>query len=167
MMRLPAFTYLAPRTVEDAVRALADAGPDGMLVAGGTDLYPNMKRRSSSRRRWSAPRDQDAARGWRYDARGRGAGACATLSSMPPLRSPFAMRRVLRRARPALCNMRTIGGNLYVVCAACNRPRWSRSFAGKVAASAPGRAVWPAPLGGAVMMPPRALGGGHVSGWSV
>src|SRR4029453_15693951 len=45
MMRLPAFTYVAPRTIEDAVRALVDAGRDGMLVAGGTDLYPNMKRR--------------------------------------------------------------------------------------------------------------------------
>jgi 4-hydroxybenzoyl-CoA reductase subunit beta len=45
MMRLPAFSYVAPRTIEDAVRALTDAGRDGMLVAGGTDLYPNMKRR--------------------------------------------------------------------------------------------------------------------------
>src|SRR4029077_13469745 len=45
MMRLPAFTYLAPRTVEDAVRAMVDVGGAGMLVAGGTDLYPNMKRR--------------------------------------------------------------------------------------------------------------------------
>ena len=45
MMRMPAFSYVAPRTIEDAVRALTDAGRDGMLVAGGTDLYPNMKRR--------------------------------------------------------------------------------------------------------------------------
>ena len=45
MMRLPSFDYVAPTTVEAAVRALGEAGPDGMLVAGGTDLYPNMKRR--------------------------------------------------------------------------------------------------------------------------
>jgi 4-hydroxybenzoyl-CoA reductase subunit beta len=45
MMRLPAFTYLAPRTVPDAARRLAEHGPDAMVVAGGTDLYPNMKRR--------------------------------------------------------------------------------------------------------------------------
>ena len=44
MIRLPAFTYVSPKTVEHAVRAVADAGPDAMLVAGGTDLYPNMKR---------------------------------------------------------------------------------------------------------------------------
>ena len=45
MIRLPPFTYLAPRTVADAARLLAEHGPEAMLVAGGTDLYPNMKRR--------------------------------------------------------------------------------------------------------------------------
>src|SRR5579884_3416375 len=45
MLRLPPFTYLAPRTVEEAVRSVREAGPDAVLVAGGTDLFPNMKRR--------------------------------------------------------------------------------------------------------------------------
>src|SRR6266513_967538 len=45
MMRLPPFTYLAPRTLHAAATALAEHGADAMLVAGGTDLYPNMKRR--------------------------------------------------------------------------------------------------------------------------
>jgi len=45
MMRLPPFTYLAPVSVRDAVKLSADHGPEAMLVAGGTDLYPNMKRR--------------------------------------------------------------------------------------------------------------------------
>src|SRR5262249_53343463 len=45
MMRLPPFTYLAPRTVADAARLLGEHGADAMIVAGGTDLYPNMKRR--------------------------------------------------------------------------------------------------------------------------
>jgi 4-hydroxybenzoyl-CoA reductase subunit beta len=45
MMRLPPFTYLAPVSVTDAVKLMADHGPEAMLVAGGTDLYPNMKRR--------------------------------------------------------------------------------------------------------------------------
>src|SRR3954469_16461228 len=44
MMRLPHFKYHAPRTVREAAELLAS--PDGaMLVAGGTDLLPNMKRR--------------------------------------------------------------------------------------------------------------------------
>jgi len=45
MIRLPAFTYLAPRTLDDAAAAMASHGAEAMLVAGGTDLYPNMKRR--------------------------------------------------------------------------------------------------------------------------
>jgi 4-hydroxybenzoyl-CoA reductase subunit beta len=44
MMRLPPFTYLAPVSVGDAVKLMADHGPEAMFVAGGTDLYPNMKR---------------------------------------------------------------------------------------------------------------------------
>jgi 4-hydroxybenzoyl-CoA reductase subunit beta len=45
MLRLPVFTYLQPRTLKQALQMKADAGPEGMYVAGGTDLYPNMKRR--------------------------------------------------------------------------------------------------------------------------
>ena len=50
MLRLPRFTLVEPRTVADAVRARADAGPDAMYVAGGTDLWPNMKRRQQTPR---------------------------------------------------------------------------------------------------------------------
>ena len=45
MMRLPKFTYRTPRTVAEAVRIIGDVGPEAQFVAGGTDLYPNMKRR--------------------------------------------------------------------------------------------------------------------------
>ena len=45
MLRLSTFRYLAPATLADALKWKAEAGPAGMYVAGGTDLYPNMKRR--------------------------------------------------------------------------------------------------------------------------
>lgn len=45
MMRLPWFDYRAPRTVAEAAKILAGEGPGAMLIAGGTDLLPNMKRR--------------------------------------------------------------------------------------------------------------------------
>ena len=45
MMRLPKFEYRTPHTIADAVRIMSDSGPDAQFVAGGTDLYPNMKRR--------------------------------------------------------------------------------------------------------------------------
>src|SRR4051794_39359673 len=44
MMRLPHFAYRSPRTVREAAELLASSG-GAMLVAGGTDLLPNMKRR--------------------------------------------------------------------------------------------------------------------------
>ena len=45
MMRLPWFAYHAPDTVDEVATILAGEGPDAMLVAGGTDVLPNMKRR--------------------------------------------------------------------------------------------------------------------------
>ncbi len=47
MMRLSPFTYLAPRTLAEAADLLAEHGRQTptMVVAGGTDLFPNMKRR--------------------------------------------------------------------------------------------------------------------------
>src|SRR5215472_10940544 len=45
MLRLPPFRYLAPDSIEQAANMLTQQGEQAMLVAGGTDLYPNMKRR--------------------------------------------------------------------------------------------------------------------------
>jgi 4-hydroxybenzoyl-CoA reductase subunit beta len=45
MLRLPKFRYLQPASLPEAVRMMSDSGPEAMYVAGGTDLYPNMKRR--------------------------------------------------------------------------------------------------------------------------
>lgn len=47
-MRLPKFEYRTPQTVAEAVRIIADVGLAGQFVAGGTDLYPNMKRRQQT-----------------------------------------------------------------------------------------------------------------------
>src|SRR2546426_8490802 len=50
MIRRPPRSTLFPyttlfRSLHEALAMKADAGPQGMYVAGGTDLYPNMKRR--------------------------------------------------------------------------------------------------------------------------
>ena len=50
MMRLPKFAYYVPQTIADAVKMMGEAGPEGQFVAGGTDLYPNMKRRQQTPR---------------------------------------------------------------------------------------------------------------------
>jgi 4-hydroxybenzoyl-CoA reductase subunit beta len=45
MLRLPRFKYLRPKTASEAARMAADLGPRAMFVAGGTDLFPKLKRR--------------------------------------------------------------------------------------------------------------------------
>ena len=47
MMRAPRFQYYAARDAADAARALAGE-ESAMLLAGGTDLVPNMKRRTQT-----------------------------------------------------------------------------------------------------------------------
>src|SRR2546426_5780554 len=44
-MRLPWFEFRAPKSLVDAARILAGEGANAALIAGGTDLLPNMKRR--------------------------------------------------------------------------------------------------------------------------
>src|SRR4029077_21051508 len=48
MLRLPWFEHRAPRSVAEAAKILAGEGSRAMLIAGGTDLLPNMKRRQQA-----------------------------------------------------------------------------------------------------------------------
>lgn len=45
MLRLPRFRYVAPPTLEEAIRLRTEHLDTSMYVAGGTDVYPKMKRR--------------------------------------------------------------------------------------------------------------------------
>src|ERR1044071_8422815 len=48
MMRLPAFRYRGARTIADAAAWLAENPAETMLIAGGTDVLPKMKRRQQT-----------------------------------------------------------------------------------------------------------------------
>jgi 4-hydroxybenzoyl-CoA reductase subunit beta len=118
MLRLPRFTYLEPRTVEDALRLRAEAGPDAAFVAGGTDLYPNMKRRQQTPATViSIARIPELTRISGSPQEGITIGATVSLtvlSAHPVVRSHY--RAVAHAAEvvstPLLRNMGTIGGNL-------------------------------------------------------
>ncbi len=43
MLPLPIFDFHRPRTLDEAVRLLASLGPKAQIIAGGTDVLPNMK----------------------------------------------------------------------------------------------------------------------------
>src|SRR3954447_10623281 len=45
MLRLPEFRYIQAKSLGEACAALAGEGEIVRVVAGGTDLWPNMKRR--------------------------------------------------------------------------------------------------------------------------
>jgi 4-hydroxybenzoyl-CoA reductase subunit beta len=121
MIRLPSFMYLAPRTVEDAARMLAehDEGT-AMLVAGGTDLYPNMKRRQFEPKVLVGLRGIRALRDVRGSADdGWTIGAGATLSSIAAHEGiahdfPALATAAGLVSSPQLRNMGTIGGNVCV-----------------------------------------------------
>ena len=40
MVKPPSFSYSRPETIEEALAALADGGPDAKLLAGGQSLVP-------------------------------------------------------------------------------------------------------------------------------
>ncbi len=118
MLRLPPFTYLAPSTLERAVGQIGEAGPEGMLVAGGTDLYPNMKRRQFEPKILVGLRGiRDLARISGSSAQGMTIGAGATLSQVASHPEILRGYRALALAAgavstPPLRNMGTLGGNL-------------------------------------------------------
>jgi 4-hydroxybenzoyl-CoA reductase subunit beta len=109
MLRLPWFEHRAPRSVAEAAKILAGEGPRAMLIAGGTDLLPNMKRRHQSPQVLVSLRQIGELR------KLNGAfGAGLTLSEVVKSeKTPTALRQAAAQvATPLLRNMGTLGGNL-------------------------------------------------------
>jgi 4-hydroxybenzoyl-CoA reductase subunit beta len=120
MMRLPPFRYLAPVSAADAVKLMADHGGDGMLVAGGTDVYPNMKRRQFEPKVLVGLRGIKELVGVRGNAR-----AGVTIGSGTTLTATSEHAEIARHypalatgaglvSTPQLRNMGTLGGNVCV-----------------------------------------------------
>jgi len=116
MMRLPAFRYFAPRTLNDAVQILAQEGSAAMPVAGGTDLLPNMKRRQQMPGALLSLKRIDELKTIR-NGRGLTLGAGLTLAAVvgedTVRRSyPGLWQAAVQVATPHLRNMGTLGGNI-------------------------------------------------------
>ncbi len=120
MMRLPAFQYLAPKNLAEATRMIGDAGPAGMLVSGGTDLFPNMKRLQFDPRILVGVRRLPELLGVSGDPqRGMRLGAATPLHQIslhPAIRAryPALATAAGSVATPQIRRMGTIGGNLCV-----------------------------------------------------
>ncbi len=117
MMRLPRFRYFAPTSVKEALRIKAGEGPDSAFVAGGTDLYPNMKRRQQTPRAVIGLSRVGALARMRFGANGLAIGAGVPLSGIEHHRRvsrtyPGLVHAIAEISTPPLRNMGTLGGNV-------------------------------------------------------
>ena len=117
MLPLPAFHLHSPRSVGEAIALLDELGPDTVIIAGGTDLLPNMKRGLLAPRDVVSLKEITSLSSIRDEGEWLHIGAMTTLSDV-------AQHAVVRERAFALAeaagavggpqhrNMGTIGGNL-------------------------------------------------------
>src|SRR5438067_1206643 len=115
MLRLPRFRFVSPQTLEEAVRLRMEHGGTSMYVAGGTDVYPKMKRRQFQ---------PEVVIGLGHVVHARfsngagfrlGAGATLTaVSEHPKVRESYGAlaQAAALVSTPQLRNMGTLGGNI-------------------------------------------------------
>lgn len=119
-MRLPPFRLLRPRTAAEAAGLLASSGTDTLAVAGGTDLYPNMKRRQVTPRTLVSLRGIDELRGCRAGEDGElriGAGTTLRQLVADPVvtsHAPALARAAALVSSPQVRTVATVGGNLCI-----------------------------------------------------
>jgi 4-hydroxybenzoyl-CoA reductase subunit beta len=116
MIRLPRFRYHRAASVADAAAVLAGEGPGAMLLAGGTDLVPNLKRRQQTPAVVIGIRHLAELRG---SSNGRGLALGAALRLAEVAADPRVQARYTALAQaaalvatPHLRTMGTLGGNV-------------------------------------------------------
>jgi 4-hydroxybenzoyl-CoA reductase subunit beta len=116
MMRCPPFAYHAPATVDEAARILRAEGPSAVLIAGGTDVVPGMKRRTLEPRTLVSLRRIGALRGFTPGEARLTIGAGTTLSEVAgaAVVRPYGAlwRAAAQVATPHIRHAATVGGNL-------------------------------------------------------
>lgn len=116
MLRLPPFEYLAPRTLAEALDMLGKSPTETLLVAGGTDVYPGMKRRIFEPKTLVGLRHIEELKRFQ-DNDGISLGAGMTLTEICEHPIVLAQYPALAHAAgvvstPQLRNMGTLGGNV-------------------------------------------------------
>ena len=118
MLRLPAFSFHSPETVTEAARILAQDPGNTRVVAGGTDLWPNMKRRHQGAKTIVSLRSIPEMNGICADDKGGVViGATTTLDTIIRNETmqeeyPRLVKAITSISSPVLRNAGTIGGNL-------------------------------------------------------
>ena len=118
MLRLPPFDYVSPRTLSEATRILAECGGDALLVGGGTDVFPSMKRRIMEPRTVVSLGQVSELQGIRGNGQeGLTIGAMTKLQELATNPDVAAHYPALAMAANAVANLpirnaATVGGNL-------------------------------------------------------
>jgi len=115
VLRLPRFRFVRAATYAEAARLLRE-DPKAMLVAGGTDVYPNMKRRQYAPETLVSLDRVQGARGVHANGHLRiGAGTTLTeIAEHELVRERYAALATAAGlvSTPQLRNMGTVGGNI-------------------------------------------------------
>jgi len=118
MLRLPGFEVAKPTSLEAAVLLLEEHGESAMLIAGGTDLVPNMKHELFTPELVVSLADVPGIRGIREGEDGSlRIGAMTTLTEVAEderivERTPALAQAARLVAGPQLRRMGTLGGNV-------------------------------------------------------
>lgn len=117
-MSLPEFQVVRPATLDEALHLLAGNGSEAMIIAGGTDVVPNLNMRLFSPRVLVDIKNVRELAGMKWDAaRGLRIGALTSITEIaesPLVREKFSAlaQAASLIASPLLRNLGTIGGNL-------------------------------------------------------
>ncbi len=116
MMRLPKLAVSSPETIEEAAGVLADLGDRAVVLSGGTDLIPNLKRHQLTVDTVVLLGRIDDLEGIRVEGDTVHIGARTTLRAIvdSELVPSVVARAAGEVASPTIQNQGTIGGNLCV-----------------------------------------------------
>ncbi len=123
--KLPRFAYLSPRTIDEALALLSRYGGEARLLAGGTDLIPQLKRREIKAPAFVIDlKGIPGIDGLSYDE----ARSCLTIGALTTI-AEIGRSEIVRRAFPALFQA---AGAM-----ACPQVRNRGTFAGNICNAVP------------------------------
>ena len=117
MMRLPLFGLCAPRTLDEAARVLEGERETAMVLAGGTDLLPNMKRRQQVPKTLISLRNIVGLQRLQFDENSISLGPCVRLTTIEHDRRfrngcSALWQAASQVATPQIRYQATLGGNV-------------------------------------------------------
>jgi carbon-monoxide dehydrogenase medium subunit len=123
--KLPRFAYLSPRTIDEALALLARYGGEARLLAGGTDLVPQLKRREIDAPAFVIDlKGIPGIDGLSYDA----ARSCLSIGALTTI-AEIGRSEIVRRGFPALFQA--------AAAMACPQVRNRGTFAGNICNAVP------------------------------